>query len=80
MLLSVIAAPFPPCSSTFQVMFSAPAKQIHPYWSCQGRWEGVEGTEEEKVCTLVPGLFSLHAGAGMRALHPSDTAHEWEGL
>lgn len=74
MLLSVIAAPFlcenkwAPCSITLQVMFSAPAKQIHPYRRCQGRGEGVEGRKEEKVCTLALGLFSLHAGAGMRAM------------
>lgn len=23
---------------------------------------------KEKICALVPGLFSLHAGAGMRAM------------
>lgn len=85
MVLRVLAAPFlrekkqAPCSITFQVVFCAAAKQIHPYCWCQGIWEGVEGRREEKVCTLVP-VFSLHAGAGMRAVHPSDTPHGWEGL
>lgn len=84
MVLRVIAAPFlcenkqAPCSITFQVVFSAAAKQIHPFCCCQGIWEGVEG-RKEKVCTFVP-VFSLYAGPGMRAMHPSDAAHGWDGL
>lgn len=44
------------------------------------RWEGAEGGEWEQLCTLIRGLFSLCAGAVMRAVHPSDTAHGQEGL
>lgn len=65
----------PPSRSRFPL---PPSSCVLPD-GARGRWEGAEGGEGEHLCTLLRGLFSPCAGAGMRATRPSDTSCSRDG-